>query len=408
MGPFFWKVENMSWSPQQEEALAAVGRWIKDPNGQQIFRLFGYAGTGKTTLAKHFAETSDDLVRFAAFTGKAALVLRQKGCDASTIHSLIYVPKGKSPHTLTDLKARLKEVQEKNGSPHLIEKLEAAIYREVNDLKAPYFELNPMSELYEGYVGLIIIDECSMVNEEMALDLLSFDIPILVLGDPAQLPPVKGGGYFTDHKPDFMLTEIHRQAKDNPIIEMSRIVREGESLPLGRYGNCSVISRRNILDPLIYDQLLCGKNITRHTINDRMRVLQGYEGDVPMEDEKLVCLRNNKDDGLLNGGLWNVVEGINTDLDQVILSINSDDGEKLTDIRAWKDIFRHEEHTMGPWDRADAHEFDFGYALTCHKAQGSQWNNVMVMDESHVFKSKSKNWLYTAITRAAEKVDIVR
>src|ERR1700722_6360302 len=173
----------MDWTGEQRAALDKVGRWLK-AGEPQVFRLFGYAGVGKTTLARHVAEAARGEAAFAAFTGKAALVLRSKGCaGASTIHALIY---------------RASE----------------------GDEGAPTFTLNhdgPASR-----AGLIVIDECSMVDAELGRDLLSFGKQILVLGDPAQLPPVKGGGYFTETEPDVMLTEIHRQAEDDPIIRLSQ------------------------------------------------------------------------------------------------------------------------------------------------------------------------------------------
>src|SRR5579884_4347719 len=170
------------FTPAQDAALNAVAEWLKEKPGtkgtSQVFRLFGYAGTGKTTLAKHLAEHVDGEVKFAAFTGKAASVMRGKGCrGASTIHSLIY---------------RARESGE----------------------EVPSFDL--WEEAPASKAELIIIDECSMVDAELGRDLMSFGKPILVLGDPAQLPPVKGGGFFTDAEPDVMLTEIHRQAKDDP------------------------------------------------------------------------------------------------------------------------------------------------------------------------------------------------
>ena len=187
----------MTWSPQQDAALKAVADWLR--RGETpLFRLFGYAGTGKTTLARNIAEGVDGDVAFGAYTGKAALVLRSKGCaDASTIHSMIY---------------RSRESDE-NG---------------------PQFVLNRQSPASKA--DLIVIDECSMVDEELGRDLLSFGQPVLVLGDPAQLPPVKGGGFFTEGEPDVMLTEVHRQAKDNPIIHLSMMVREGGRLATGSYG----------------------------------------------------------------------------------------------------------------------------------------------------------------------------
>ena len=80
-----------AFTPHQDAALSVASAWLKTRRGgSSIFRLFGYAGTGKTTLAKHIAEGVDGKVLFAAYTGKAAGVMRSKGCHgASTIHSLI-------------------------------------------------------------------------------------------------------------------------------------------------------------------------------------------------------------------------------------------------------------------------------------------------------------------------------
>ncbi|MEO8669294.1 MAG: AAA family ATPase, partial [Bauldia sp.] len=169
----------MLWSPKQDDALRAVSSWLKS-GGTQVFRLFGYAGTGKTTLARHIAEDAGGDVCFAAFTGKAAHVMRRKGCTgAGTIHSLIYRMRGE-------------------------------------DEDGPTFVLNDDSAA--GKAALIVIDECSMVDADIGRDLLSFGAPVLVLGDPAQLPPIAGGGFFTESEPDSMLTEVHRQAADDPII----------------------------------------------------------------------------------------------------------------------------------------------------------------------------------------------
>ena len=212
------------FNDQQKDALRAVDKWFTEyktsqgRNRKQIFRLFGYAGTGKTTLAKHFAEGTDDPV-FSAFTGKASLVLRKAGCfGARTIHSLIYIA----------------EQDEKTG--------------EVT------FRLNKQSDLKSA--DLLIIDECSMVNEELGKHLLSFGKPILVLGDPAQLPPVEGSGFFTDQEPDFMLTEIHRQAKDNPIIYLATQARNNIMPDIGEYGDSVVKSSISSVDAMNADQIL--------------------------------------------------------------------------------------------------------------------------------------------------------
>ena len=124
-----------------------------------------------------------------------------------------------------------------------------------------------------------MIDECSMVDAELGRDLMSFGVPVLVLGDPAQLPPVQGGGFFTDAEPDAMLTEVHRQAQDDPIVRLSMQVRDGERLTLGEYGLTSVV-RRADFDPqraLETDQILVGRNATRRAYNARMRERRGFD-----------------------------------------------------------------------------------------------------------------------------------
>ena len=261
----------VEWSPQQDEALLAVSAWLKDKNGPQVFRLFGWAGTGKSTLARHLAEGVKS-VKYAAFTGKAALVMRKHGCrGASTIHSLIY---------------RAKE----------------------SGVEQPSFEL--WDDAPASKAKLIVIDECSMVDAELGRDLMSFECPLLVLGDPAQLPPIQGGGFFTDCEPDVMLTEVHRQAQDDPIIRMSMDVREGRELDIGRYGESQVVSRDE-LDPdrvMQADQVLVGRNNTRRAYNMRVRQKQNIEDPLPVAGDKLVCLRNNRKKGLFNGGLWSVKE----------------------------------------------------------------------------------------------------
>ena len=231
------------FTPHQDDALKAVSDWMKAKPGSngtpQVFRLFGFAGTGKTTLATHIADDIDGEVKFAAFTGKAASVMRGKGCrGASTIHSLIY---------------RARESGE----------------------EVPNFDL--WDEAPASKAELIIIDECSMVDAELGRDLLSFGVPLLVLGDPAQLPPIQGGGFFTEAEPDAMLTEVHRQAKDNPIVRLSMDIRAGDYLEPGRYGESEVV-RKADLDPervINADQVLVGRNATRRAYNIRMRERRG-------------------------------------------------------------------------------------------------------------------------------------
>ncbi len=363
----------MKWSPQQQDALKAVSTWLKDKNSEQVFRLFGWAGTGKSTLARHLAQDVGT-VRYAAFTGKAALVMKKRGCTgASTIHSLIY--------TL---------VSDKEGEPQ--------------------FRLDPESDAVDA--DLIVIDEVSMVDEILARDLLSFGTKILVLGDPFQLPPVRGAGYFTDQEPNIMLTEIHRQAFDNPIIRMSLDIREGRRLTRGEYGNSLVIAKNDVdqQEVLKADQVLVGRNKTRLDYNNRLRELLELPHQLPTIGDRVVCLRNNPRKKLLNGQIWIVTDVKVKNKGKLHLTLASDDSSnKLveTSVKTHRDFFMGEEDKMSWPVRKQYDEFTFGYCLTVHKAQGSQWDKVYLFDESYVFREESQRWLYTGITRAAEKITIV-
>ena len=362
------------FTPHQDAALSAASNWLKGARGRSsIFRLFGYAGTGKTTLVKHIAEGVDGKVLFAAFTGKAACVMRSKGCySASTIHSLIY-------------KAR------ESGE------------------ETPSFEL--WNDAPASKAKLIIIDECSMVDAELARDLMSFGVPLLVLGDPAQLPPIHGGGFFTDAKPDAMLTEVHRQAQDDPIVRLSMEIRAGNPLTQGQYGETQVV-RRDALDPkrvLDADQVLVGRNVTRRAYNARLRERRGFTDALPMAGDKLVCLRNNRRKGLFNGGLWMVKESPKERRQIIRMRLKPDEdlGERLIKVSVRPECFTGTIEEFD-WPQRKAYdEFDFGYVLTVHKAQGSQWDDVVLFDESAAFPDNRDRWLYTGVTRAAKRLTIV-
>lgn len=362
---------------QQEQALKEFDKWFFQKRGRkQVFRLFGYAGTGKTTLALEFAQRPKGQVQFGAFTGKAAHVMHQKGCKgARTIHSLIYSP-----------------VEGEDGSV--------------------YFIKNEQSDISKA--DLVIIDECSMVGTELGNDLLSFGVPILVLGDPAQLPPVKDAGFFTEHEPDVMLTEIHRQARDNPIIALATDVREGKTLKPGEYGTSAIINRRPTRNEIMYaDQVLCGMNRTRHTVNHKIRVIMGHHVDglpCPREGDRLVCLKNNREKKLLNGSLWECKEIIERTQHNVRMLVTPEDEDAGKGIEVFVPLawFRGKEDEIPENIKKSTEAFDFGYVLTTHKAQGSQWDRVAIFDESHVFRDKAARWLYTAITRAAHSMTIIR
>lgn len=406
----------MEFSTKQQAALSAVDRWLAAwrPNSSpvpQVFRLFGYAGSGKTTLARHFAAALNGRVLYAAYTGKAALVLQEKGCQgASTIHRLIYRPKDKSAARLHALQRELAGELD----PTKQVELQKLIKKENENLSRPAFQLNTESEIVVS--DLLVIDEVSMVGRQMGEDLLSFEKPILVLGDTAQLPPVADGGYFTNNAPDVMLDEIHRQASGSPVIELATQVRLGQGIDYGVYESDdhppSRVIHKGILTPgdlSAFDQILVGRNATRKVVNDRIRrEVLGRKSHLPEPGDKLVCLRNNHENGLLNGSLWDVLDCSDLDEDTIGLTVYDPTWKTTVNTVAHKHHFEGREKDMPWFMKREADEFDFGYALTVHKAQGSQWGNVCVVDESQVFRQDAARWLYTGVTRAAHSVTVVR
>jgi exodeoxyribonuclease V len=371
----------MQWNTQQDGALKAVDRWLKDyytsshGKKKQVFRLMGYAGTGKTTLARHFAESVNGDVCYGAYTGKAAVVMRKNGCsNAKTIHSMIYVP-------------------------------------EVNDRGEVSFNLNRSGSAIND-ASLVIIDEVSMVDEEIGQDLLSFGKPILVLGDPAQLPPVKGAGFFTEAEPDIMLTDIRRQAKDDPIIYLATEIRNGNFPDIGEYGESRIVGKisANLLTEV--DQVLVGRNSTRERLNQKIRKILDYDNEFPVVGEKLICLKNDSKLGIFNGGMFNVESIVQKKYKTNFLHLRLNDidlGYINPLVKVHKSFFIDEVEKPDWKTLKDSQEFSWGHCLTTHKSQGSQWDSILVYgNEAYCFRDDKWRWLYTAVTRAVNKIILLR
>ena len=212
-------------------------------------------------------------------------------------------------------------------------------------------------------------------------------------------------------KPDAMLTEVHRQAQDDPIVRMSMDVREGRELEIGRHGESEVVPRSE-LDPdrvMGADQVLVGRNNTRRAYNMRVRQRQNIEDQFPVAGDKLVCLRNNRKKGLFNGGLWLVKERGAKRGGIITMRIHPDEGEsgKPVKVSVRQECFSGGIDTFEWPQRKPYDEFDFGYVLTVHKSQGSQWDDVVLFDESFAFQDSRARWLYTGITRAAKRLSVV-
>ena len=358
----------MMWSPDQERALRKLANWLANP-GPQVFKIYGYAGTGKTTLARELMGWCNFPVKFCAPTGKAAQVLRQKGCDpVSTVHKLIYQSR----------------------------------YHEGADRF--HHELRPRDELAET---LIVVDEASLVDWRMAADLLSFQTLVLVLLDPAQLPPVNAEfPYFANGKPHVFLKEIHRQARDNPILALADQVRRGKMLPRPGYvaGDTVRIIRGWPDDE--FEVFLVGRNATRHRLNQRLRRHRGVFRGLPRVGETVVCLKNDYtvSDAVFNGTTWEIkeCEPLADRTPPVVRMRLVSNFAETTTVTVPAACFGAD-NVLVP---RGLQSFDYGYALTVHKAMGSEWSNVAIMNESFVFGRDGCRWLYTGITRAKEKLTI--
>ena len=423
--------------------------------GQDFF-LGGYAGTGKSTVLPYCIEEFGlkfNEVAFVAPTGKAAKVMTSKlhqfgiWTAATTIHKLIYMPKGERADVI---KVRIDQLQKHieyiatNGvagraafDPEFaaIVDLKAAKNRMTElsfdlhramDSDGPSFSLKSRDEFPED-VKLIVCDEGSMVGLDVAEDLASFGRPIFVMGDPGQLPPVGDTYGFNCTKPDAFLTEIHRQAADNPIIHLATMAREGRDLDFGDYGNgVRVIDRRNDNATLDMDReamVLCGTHKTRWKLTSKNRKALGYYESGPCEGEPLLVTRNfKKNAAMVNGALFecmtehgDLTPG-NARLRLRVKDVENNGAEY--DVEVTQGLFEeHRARKKNAYSASASDAFrankecvhmDWGHVLTCHKSQGSQWDEVVVHDESAAFKDDRYRWLYTAITRAAERLTIVQ
>lgn len=403
----------MELSHEQSKALDAIHRWRRGSSANQEFLLGGFAGTGKTTLLQHYINNQgSDEVLCLAPTGKAASVLQKKLSNAkvSTVHRALYTPVPPSRNKLKSLELEL-------AKNPLNEKLVEAIRREKEKIagKNLKFSLKLEQKIEAGQ--LVIVDEASMVTRFMRADLLATGAKIMYVGDPGQLPPVRDVGFFQTTTPDAMLETIQRQALDSPIIRLSMQVRAGEIVEPFEEEGCRKM-RKADFDPkewFSHDQVLTGSNDVRRNINRYFRKALGHDKDPwPRCGEKLICLKNYSDDEvcLVNGGTGQAL----TDFFQL--------SAELGDVCG--DIQYDEEQVCGllmdPWpfevhydrkavqdvdiDRMDLRSFDYAYAVTVHKAQGSEWDRVVLADDGMKRWDKEfrKKWLYTAITRAKKEL----
>ena len=393
----------MILTPKQEQALKII--LTKYKNKEKYVTICGYAGVGKSTLAKFAIEALNvkpEKVAYACYTGKAAEVLRKKGNqNAMTLHKLLYdsIPKP--------------------GGGFIRKPKRALDY------------------------DIVLVDEISMAPKSMLEMLLKHNVFCIFMGDSFQLPQIdKGEEHTFLQNADIFLDEVMRQAAESEIIQLTMKIRAGEDIPFSKGNEAIVIPRRELVTGHLTwaDQIITATNASKATFNKQMRELLGYSG-LPQDGEKMICLRNYWDDlsedgesALVNGttGIIHMpfesfrmapqfVKMKNHKMETIQCDFTSDDGSYFNSVEMDKHMILtgekcidwRESYQLGRLIQRIGdivpREFTFGYAITCHKAQGSEWDKVLVIEENFPFdKKEHARWLYTACTRAASRLVLVR
>lgn len=403
----------------QEEAMKRIRQWLTAPmSSHWKFVIAGLAGTGKTTLLQALISSLDrQPFVCCAPTGKAASVLQSKlpGLTVRTAHSLLYVPQDPSLKKLEDLEAEIRAVEEKGGNSnrlHLLLKEERRRLARA-DVR---FKTKSGGEITPG--TLVIVDEASMVSESMLNDFERTGCRAIFVGDSGQLPPVKDSSWFIEYDHDVKLTEIMRQALESPIIRLSIAVRGTEKIDYSQYktGDC-IITKKDEIDPQTWldaDQIITGGNASRRRINKYIRKRLGFTMRLPQKGDKLICLKNDhyKLPPWINGVQFKATGDLCLENHDGTYRLDSDYGgvECAFDLYPYHCLMTYDP-TVEELPREDRHglfEADYAYAVTCHKSQGSEWPFVLVADDQ-MWKERvelRRRWLYTAITRAKEKLII--
>ena len=396
----------MELNEKQKNGLTLALQRYK--NKEKYTVIAGYAGAGKSTLVRFIIEelktygVKETDVCFACFTGKAAQVLLKKGNkNVITLHKLLY-----------------KSIPKESGG-----------FVRIPNPSIPY--------------KIVVVDEVSMAPKTLMDLLFKHNVYVICLGDPFQLPPVdkKEDNHLLD-APHIFLDEIMRQAQESEIIQLSMAIRENRPIEAFQGKEVQILNKEELNTGMLTwaDQILVATNATRVSINAQMRKLLNF-GEQPQDGDKIICLRNywdcfsDNEEPLVNGTIGILKDSFLTKryLPSIVKSTDglshidlrvgdfiSDSGmyfhslemdKKMIDTGEfsldWKTVYQL---NRNPKTRdIPPLEFTYGYAITCHKAQGSEWDKVLVIEEKFPFdKIEHARWLYTAVTRSSEKLVLVR
>ena len=396
----------MELNEKQKNGLTLALQRYK--NKEKYTVIAGYAGAGKSTLVRFIIEelktygVKETDVCFACFTGKAAQVLLKKGNkNVITLHKLLY-----------------KSIPKESGG-----------FVRIPNPSIPY--------------KIVVVDEVSMAPKTLMDLLFKHNVYVICLGDPFQLPPVdkKEDNHLLD-APHIFLDEIMRQAQESEIIQLSMAIRENRPIEALQGKEVQILNKEELNTGMLTwaDQILVATNATRVSINTQMRKLLNF-GEKPQDGDKIICLRNywdcfsDNEEPLVNGTIGILKDSFltkrylpsivkSTDglshIDLIVGDFISDSGmyfhslemdKKMIDTGEfsldWKTVYQL---NRNPKTRdIPPLEFTYGYAITCHKAQGSEWDKVLVIEEKFPFdKIEHARWLYTAVTRSSEKLVLVR
>lgn len=378
----------MEFSKDQVEAMDMIVDWYTSHRTSlQSFILGGAAGVGKSTLISYLKNYIHAEIVYVSYTGKASVVLKRKlkelGISAdsvSTIHSLMYNP-----------------ILDSNG--------DVVGWKRKHKIDA----------------DLIVVDEASMVPQEIYEDLQSYRIPVLYVGDHYQLPPVSKYDFNLMDKAFIKLETPQRFAEGSPIIKLATKIRNGEAIKYGEHGDG--VSKRRISDITSEERkrffqskelksgdsvILCGFNKTRVKLNKNVRATFGYKGLIN-DDERIICLKNARKSNIpLYNGSIGTVKYVQKRFEKAFKAhIQMDGFENFFIGNIYNDIFNTEKPDLYTSRDVKTHCFDYGYCVSVHKSQGSEWDRVCVFEEQCDLFDPHR-WLYTAVTRSRGELLIVK